>query len=289
MKINVATSHPSAFVSSTFIDFKEERAAVANLLRLRGLNINALDVKPASNDSSRRQIVQGVRESDFVILLIGDRYGSIVPRMTSSKQKSVTWWEYQVARRSGKHVIPFFKECSGCNSLEHDSLSDPEYDLKRAQLKQFKQVIQETHTPQYFSTVSELVDKVDKALIPVYRFGIVDALEREKNLKERVALLERQLKDSLQNQVISHQVTQPKYQNELLAGLGDIPNRPTYEFPNKLLDLDATASSVGSSSGIIANALRGGLSDVKGGSSGIIANVLRGGLSDVKKNEFSFD
>ena len=76
MKVNMHTSHPSAFISSTFIDLHEERESVANALTDMGLNVNALDIKPASTDSSKNEILSGIRESDFAILLIGDRYGS---------------------------------------------------------------------------------------------------------------------------------------------------------------------------------------------------------------------
>jgi len=41
MKINEYTSHPSAFISSTFADLKEERASVAKKLKERGLLVNA--------------------------------------------------------------------------------------------------------------------------------------------------------------------------------------------------------------------------------------------------------
>jgi len=51
MKVNLHTSHPSAFISSTFIDLQDERASVAERLQENGLNVNALDVKPATNNT----------------------------------------------------------------------------------------------------------------------------------------------------------------------------------------------------------------------------------------------
>ena len=85
MRINVHTSHPSAFISSTFLDLEQERNEVARVLREANLNINALDIKPASNDSSKKEIIKGIKESDFIILIVGERYGSIIPQMTKSK------------------------------------------------------------------------------------------------------------------------------------------------------------------------------------------------------------
>jgi hypothetical protein len=84
MNINVHTSHPSAFISSTFLDLKQERKAVAQILIENGLNVNALDVKPASSQTSKREILNGIRESDFIILIVGERYGSILPQVTGS-------------------------------------------------------------------------------------------------------------------------------------------------------------------------------------------------------------
>ena len=73
MKVNQHTSHPSAFISSTFVDLQDERASVAETLKDNGLNVNALDIKPATNNTSKTEILKGIRESDFVILIIGAR------------------------------------------------------------------------------------------------------------------------------------------------------------------------------------------------------------------------
>lgn len=67
MKINSNTSHPSAFISSTFLDLADERKAVAKALNEAKINVNALDVKPASNNSSKEEIINGIKESDFAM------------------------------------------------------------------------------------------------------------------------------------------------------------------------------------------------------------------------------
>jgi len=79
------TSHPSAFINSTFIDLQDERDFVAKGIQDCGLIVNALEVKPASNNTSRAEILKGIQESDFVILIITDRFGSIVPKITNSQ------------------------------------------------------------------------------------------------------------------------------------------------------------------------------------------------------------
>ncbi|MEH6473441.1 MAG: DUF4062 domain-containing protein [Halopseudomonas sp.] len=151
MKINLHTSHPSAFISSTFIDLQEERAAVADALKESGLNVNALDIKPASTDSSKKEILRGVRESDFVILIIGDRYGSVLPRMTGSDSISITWWEYQRACSFGKPVIAYFQSSSYFDTDNHDDKNDPSYTRKRKLFERFKNIVTTKHNPAYFT------------------------------------------------------------------------------------------------------------------------------------------
>ena len=138
MNINKHTSHPSAFISSTFVDLKAERRAVAKVLKKSGLNINALDTKPASNESSKKEIIKGIKESDFVILIIGHRYGSILPEMTGSESRSITWWEYTIALNTKKPVLVYFKELADDNDINFDDKDAPDFEIKNKRLNQFK-------------------------------------------------------------------------------------------------------------------------------------------------------
>ena len=141
MKVNMHTSHPSAFISSTFVDLYEDRTAIADVLKARGLNVNALDIRPASSQSSKKEILNGIRESDFVILLIGDRFGSILKSMTGNESQSITWWEYTNALKMGKPVIVYFKNVDGSDPKSHDDKSDPLYTKKRVQFERFKKYV----------------------------------------------------------------------------------------------------------------------------------------------------
>ncbi len=193
MKINLHTSHPSAFISSTFIDLQEERSAVAEILKDNGLNVNALDIKPASTESSKKEIIRGVKESDFVILTIGDRYGSILPRMTGSDTQSITWWEYQKVRFFGKPVVAYFQNPSYFDIDNHDDRSDPSYTKKRKLFERFKNLVGTKHNPAYFTDSYDLSEKVQKSLIPTYRYGIETMNRKNSELSDRVVSLEREL------------------------------------------------------------------------------------------------
>lgn len=189
MKINPHTSHPSAFISSTFVDMKRERNAVANILRESNLNINALDVKPASNDSSKKEIISGIKESDFFILIIGERYGSIIPQMTLSKEVSITKWEYIQAKHFGKDVLVYFKKVGSTDPIYYDDCKSDDYETKRRFLDKFKKELSNAHNPKYFTTAEELAEEIRKAIIPTYRSGVQSLLKRNESLlKENEAL-----------------------------------------------------------------------------------------------------
>ncbi|CAD5254097.1 conserved hypothetical protein [Alteromonas sp. 38] len=193
MKINMHTSHPSAFISSTFIDLYEDRNEVASILKKRGLNVNALDTRPASTQSSKNEILNGIKESDFVILLIGDRYGSILKSMTSSDSKSITWWEYINALKMGKPVIAYFKNFDASNPTSHDDRSDAMYNKKRNLFDIFKKLITQRHNPAFYTEPYELAKKLDNSLISIYRAGVKELSSSKLELSSKITQLQNEL------------------------------------------------------------------------------------------------
>jgi hypothetical protein len=216
MKINIHTSRPSAFISSTFLDLEEERNAVANVLRESNLDPNALDVKPASNDSSRKVILNGIKESDFIILIIGERYGSIIPRMTGSQKLSITRWEYIRAVKSyGKDALVYFKRVESEDSIYYDDYLSDDYEMKRGLLADFKKELSNTHNPKYFTTAVDLAEEVRNAIIPTYRAGVKSLVTKNESLMKKVEGLE------LENQKLRNTsaTTKDSSQLGLLGGL----------------------------------------------------------------------
>lgn len=219
------TSHPSAFISSTFIDLQEERKSVANALSDMGLNVNALDIKPASTDSSKNEILNGIRESDFAILLIGDRYGSILPRMTGSDSLSITWWEYNNARKFGKPIIAYFKNMRGHDSYGHDDIIEPTYKKKRNLFDRFRKIVTNRHNPAYFSDILELSDKIKRSIIPTYRSGVKELNLKNTQLALKISELETEiekLKSASNNRTIGVKSDSSKPILGGLIGLGDL-------------------------------------------------------------------
>jgi len=184
MQINTHTSHPSAFISSTFLDLELERKAVENALRKSNLNINAIDVRPASNESSINEILEGIKESDFVILIVGERYGSIIPEMTGSEFLSITKWEYeQAVKKYGKDVLVYFKKVESNDPLYYDDQKSGLFEEKKEHLRNFKISLSKNHKPNYFSTPEELAEEVSRAIIPIYRAGVKSLKKENTKLK----------------------------------------------------------------------------------------------------------
>jgi Domain of unknown function (DUF4062) len=91
------------FVSSTFLDLKEERAAVVSaLLQLEAFPAG-MELFPATDDDAWTLITRVIDSSDYYLLVIGGKYGSIDP----GTELSFTEKEYDYAVEQGKPVMAF--------------------------------------------------------------------------------------------------------------------------------------------------------------------------------------
>lgn len=89
------------FVSSTYLDLKEERqAAVEAILKAKHIPAG-MELFAAGNDSQLEVIKRWIDESDVYMLILGHRYGSIEPK----SGKSYTHVEFDYAVASGKPVF----------------------------------------------------------------------------------------------------------------------------------------------------------------------------------------
>ena len=219
MKVNMHTSHPSAFISSTFVDLYEDRTAIADALKARGLNVNALDIRPASSQTSKEEIINGIKESDFVTLLDGDRFGSILKSMTGNESQSITWWEYTTALKMGKPVIAYFKNVDGNDPKYHDDKSDPLYKKKRVQFERFKQQVTNRHNPSFYSDPYDLAEQLDESLISIYRAGVKDLCSKNSELNNKINQLETEL-STLKSTTSAPSISSSKNSIGGLLGLG---------------------------------------------------------------------
>lgn len=94
------------FVSSTFLDLQEERAAVVSaLLQLDALPAG-MELFPAADDDAWTLIERVIDASDDYLLVIGGMYGSIDP----VSELSYTEREFDYAVAAGKPVMAFLHE-----------------------------------------------------------------------------------------------------------------------------------------------------------------------------------
>lgn len=81
------------FVSSTFEDLKDERQAVVEAILSSGNMPAGMELFKSANESQWETIKKWILASDFYILLLGARYGSVEPK----SGKSYTQLEYEFA------------------------------------------------------------------------------------------------------------------------------------------------------------------------------------------------
>jgi len=81
------------FVSSTFIDLKEERQTAVQAILEAGHIPVGMELFIARDESQWDIIKEWIDESDVYMLIIGGRYGSIEPK----SGKSYTHLEYEYA------------------------------------------------------------------------------------------------------------------------------------------------------------------------------------------------
>lgn len=89
------------FVSSTFIDLKEERQTAVQAILNAGHIPAGMELFTAGDESQWTIIKRWIEESDVYMLLLGGRYGSIEPK----SGKSYTHLEYDYAVELGKPLF----------------------------------------------------------------------------------------------------------------------------------------------------------------------------------------
>ncbi|MEM7557361.1 MAG: DUF4062 domain-containing protein [Cyanobacteria bacterium P01_A01_bin.84] len=89
------------FVSSTFLDLKQERQAAVSAILSAGHIPAGMELFTAGDQSQMEVIKQWIDESDVYLLILGSRYGSIEPET----EKSYTHLEYEYAVSKNKPLF----------------------------------------------------------------------------------------------------------------------------------------------------------------------------------------
>ena len=140
------------FVSSTFLDLKEERAAVVSALLQMDAFPAGMELFPAADDDAWTLIKRVIDSSDYYLLVVGGKYGSVDPET----DLSFTEKEYDYAVEQEKPVMAFLHE--NPDSIEFGKSEKDK--LAQDKLEAFRQKIESTKHVKYWKGPDDLAGKV---------------------------------------------------------------------------------------------------------------------------------
>ena len=93
----------TVFLSSTYKDLADERKEIEDVFILAGITVKCMERFTASDKEKTEYIRSQIDESDYIILIIGGRYGQLIPE----ESISYTEYEFDYAVKKKKPVLPF--------------------------------------------------------------------------------------------------------------------------------------------------------------------------------------
>jgi hypothetical protein len=200
------------FVSSTYDDLRSERQQATQAILEAGFFPSGMELFPASDDTQWELIKRVIEESDYYVVIVAGRYGSL-----GSEGISYTEMEYDYAVAKGVPVLGFVRQDVGKIPSEHTEKTDG----GRKKLEAFRQKVM-SRTCRKYSTASELGMAVMKSLMAEARIrprtGWVradqarseDDIQRERKLSEELSeatkLVERLSRELRDRAVLSDEV-----------------------------------------------------------------------------------
>jgi len=111
----------TVFVCSTFSDLSEEREGVLDAIRRLKLQHDSMEFFGARAEQSIKTCLKEVRASDVLVVIVGHRYGSIVPNLGISYSEA----EYQEGYGLKKPCLVYTRD-ENVPVLPRDLERDPE-------------------------------------------------------------------------------------------------------------------------------------------------------------------
>lgn len=148
------------FVSSTFLDLKEAREEATQAILELDCFPAGMELFPAANDEKWDLIKSVIDDSDYYVLIVGGRYGSMDEEGVSYTEK-----EFDYATASGKPVLAF---------LHSDPENLPAKNTEREpdsveKLKAFVAKVASLKVCRYWSSPSDLGSVVSRSLVKAIR------------------------------------------------------------------------------------------------------------------------
>ena len=143
------------FVSSTYVDLVEERSEVMQALLELECMPAGMELFPAANDTQWDWIKQVIDESDYYIVIVAGRYGSL----SKETGLSFTEMEYRYAVETRKPVIAFLIE----DPSQLSAKNVEQQGAKTKKLEAFRELVK-GRLCKYYSSPADLGAKVSRSI-----------------------------------------------------------------------------------------------------------------------------
>ena len=217
------------FISSTYKDLIEARAKVRDAILSMYHFPVGMEVFGAANEEQWQIIRETIDSSDYYVLIIAQRYGSVIPEGLPDAGISYTEKEFRYALEKGVPILAFL--------LDDDVAVKPEYveTDNRDKLTAFKTTVKTGRLVEWWKTTDDLAQKVTVALYKqitrTKRPGWIrgNAVDVEKSLKALTELTEQNQKLIEENKVLLVENQKLKQKSErspklIIALDGDMPD-----------------------------------------------------------------
>ncbi|WP_080990290.1 DUF4062 domain-containing protein [Comamonas testosteroni] len=144
------------FVSSTFADLQDERQAIMQAVMQMDCIPAGMELFPAADEEQMQFIKKIIDDSDYYLLLIGGRYGSV-----SADGVSYTEQEYEYAKSKGMKVIALLHKDPESLPVAK-SEKDP---IGAEKLKKFRAEVSTGRLVNFWNTAQELPGLVALSLM----------------------------------------------------------------------------------------------------------------------------
>lgn len=141
----------TVFICGTYSDLSAERGAILDAIQRLQLHFHSMEFFGARPERPIETCLSEVRESDVLVVIVGHRYGTLVPGLGISYSEA----EYEEGYRLKKPCLVYIRDDSPTSPelLE----SDPR---KIELLEKWKATLAERHTPAHFREIVKLAVQV---------------------------------------------------------------------------------------------------------------------------------
>lgn len=166
------------FISSTYEDLKEERKEVQDAILFMQQFPIGMEMFSAADEDQWKIIRETIDSSDYYVLIIGHRYGSVIEKGEYAGI-SYTQKEYYYALEKKIPILAFLIDSSVAitpEKIERDG-------NKRKKLEKFIKEVKKGRHVQWWTSKEDLVQKVSIALFKSFEKGERSGWVREDKLK----------------------------------------------------------------------------------------------------------